>query len=73
MKIIRRSPETIARHADREAEAARAAVREARRAAYGAEADPLAFKVLRGEAEMETYTAKIAEIRDRHPYPEEKH
>lgn len=53
------------------AEAARAQVRDARRAAFAAEADALAFKALRGEVSLETYQAKVAEIRARLPYPEE--
>ena len=38
-----------------------------RRAAYAAEADPLAFKVLRGEIERQVWLDKIAEIKARHP------
>lgn len=51
--------------------ALRQAAREARRHAFAAEADPLAFKVLRGEASAEDYQAKVAEIRTRYPYPED--
>jgi hypothetical protein len=40
-----------------------------RAAAYAAEADPLFFKVQRGEADQADYDAKIAEIRTRYPYP----
>ena len=40
-----------------------------RAAAYAAEADPLFFKVQRGEATMDQWTAKVAEIRSRYPYP----
>lgn len=53
------------------AKAARDRVRDARRAAFAAEADPLFFKVQRGEATEESYLAKVAEIRARLPYPEE--
>jgi hypothetical protein len=40
---------------------------ENRRAAYIAEADPLFFKAQRGEATMEEWQAKIAEIKNRFP------
>lgn len=40
-----------------------------RAAAYAAEADPLFFKAQRGEASMDEWTAKVAEIRTRYPYP----
>ena len=38
-----------------------------RRAAYIAEADPLFFKAQRGEATMEDWQAKVAEIKARFP------
>ena len=38
-----------------------------RRAAYIAEADPLFFKAQRGEATMEEWQAKVAEIKQRFP------
>lgn len=38
-----------------------------RRAAYQQEADPLFFKAQRGEASMDDWLAKVAEIRQRHP------
>jgi hypothetical protein len=38
-----------------------------RKAAYIAEADPLFFKAQRGEATMEEWQAKVAEIRNRFP------
>jgi len=38
-----------------------------RQAAYISEADPLFFKAQRGEATMEDWQAKVAEIRDRFP------
>jgi hypothetical protein len=41
-----------------------------RAAAYTTEADPLFFKAQRGEASIEKWQAKVAEIRARHPYPE---
>jgi hypothetical protein len=41
-----------------------------RAAAYSAEADPLAFKLLRGEATEAEWEAKVEEIRARYPYPE---
>jgi hypothetical protein len=40
---------------------------ENRRAAYIAEADPLFFKAQRGEATMEEWQAKIADIKARFP------
>jgi hypothetical protein len=40
---------------------------ENRRAAYIAEADPLFFKAQRGEATMEEWQAKVAEIKARYP------
>jgi hypothetical protein len=43
-----------------------------RAAAYASEADPLAFKMLRGEITKEEWEAKIEEIRVRHPYPEQE-
>ena len=42
-----------------------------RAAAYTAEADPLFFKAQRGEATIEEWQAKVDEIRDRFPYPED--
>jgi hypothetical protein len=43
----------------------------ARRAAYIFEADPIYFMAQRGEATMEEWTAKVAEIKARYPYPAE--
>jgi hypothetical protein len=43
---------------------------ENRRAAYIAEADPLFFKAQRGEATMEEWQAKVAEIKQRFPKSE---
>jgi len=40
-----------------------------RASAYTAEADPLFFKSQRGEATIEEWQAKVAEIRSRYPYP----
>jgi len=40
---------------------------ENRRSAYVAEADPLFFKTQRGEATMEEWQAKVAEIKARFP------
>lgn len=42
-----------------------------RRDAYAQEADPIFFMVQRGEATMDEWLAKIAEIKARYPYPEE--
>lgn len=40
-----------------------------RAAAYREEADPLFFKAQRGEATLEEWQAKVAEIKARLPYP----
>ena len=48
-------------------EQAAAAVTAARAAAYRAESDPLFFKAQRGEATMDEWLAKVAEIRARYP------
>jgi hypothetical protein len=39
--------------------------------AYNAEADPLFFMSQRGEATLEEWQAKVAEIKARFPYPSE--
>ena len=49
----------------------RKVARQSRASAYATEADPLFFKVQRGEADQADYDAKIAEIRTRYPYPSE--
>ena len=51
--------------ARKEAEAARAS-------AYRNEADPLFFKAQRGEATIEEWQLKVAEIRSLYPYPNEE-
>jgi len=51
------------------AEYPRKVARQARAAAYASEADPLFFKAQRGEATIEEWQAKVAEIRSRYPYP----
>lgn len=38
--------------------------------AYAKESDPLAFKMLRGEATKEEWETKVEEIKQRFPYPE---
>ena len=43
----------------------------ARATAYAEEADPLFFKAQRDEAELTEWQAKVQEIRNRFPYPEE--
>ena len=43
----------------------------ARAEAYRNEADPLFFKAQRGEATLEEWQAKVAEIKVRFPYPSE--
>ena len=50
------------------AEEARADAERNRADAYSAEADPLFFKAQRGEATMDEWNAKVAEIRARYPY-----
>ena len=52
----------VAAEPRKEAEANRAA-------AYRSEADPLFFKAQRGEATTDEWTAKVAEIKARFPYP----
>lgn len=42
-----------------------------RASAYQLEADPLFFKAQRGEATTDEWTAKVAEIKARYPYPED--
>jgi hypothetical protein len=42
----------------------------ARASAYSLEADPLFFMSQRGEATVEEWLAKVAEIKARFPYPE---
>ena len=51
------------------AEQIRVGVERSRAAAYVAEADPLFFKAQRGEATTDEWTAKVAEIKARFPYP----
>lgn len=43
-----------------------------RQAAYASESDPIFFMAQRGEATMEEWTAKVAEIKARYPYPTEE-
>jgi hypothetical protein len=45
-------------------------VNEKRRVAYMVESDPIIFKVLRDEATMEEWKAKVTEIKIRYPKPE---
>ena len=51
------------------AEQARTQAEQSRAAAYRCEADPLFFKAQRGEATTDEWTAKVAEIKARFPYP----
>lgn len=46
-------------------------VDESRRAAYQTEADPLFFKVQRGEVTQQQWLDKVAEIKARYPKPTE--
>jgi hypothetical protein len=50
-------------------EQALATAQQNRAAAFTTEADPLFFKAQRGEATIEEWEAKVAEIRTRYPYP----
>ena len=52
-----------------EAKAAQMQAQQQRASAYTTEADPLFFKAQRGEATMDEWKAKVAEIRSRYPYP----
>jgi len=59
---------------DRAAVEARAQMmqaRQSRASAFVTEADPLYFRVQRGESDQADYDAKVAEIRQRYPYPSE--
>lgn len=49
-----------------------ATAQNARQAAYAAESDPIFFMSQRGEATVEEWTAKVAEIKARYPYPTEE-
>ena len=51
--------------------AERAAAKASRAKAYADEADPLFFKVQRGEASEQEWLDAIEAIRARYPYPEE--
>jgi len=71
-------PLTAAEIAEREAykrdvlpKEIRQRIRQQRAAAYTTEADPLFFKAQRGEATIEEWQLKVAEIRSRYPYPQE--
>jgi len=55
-----------------EAKAAQMQAQAARSATYAAEADPLFFKAQRGEATIEEWQLKVAEIRSLYPYPNEE-
>lgn len=44
---------------------------ELRKVAYPVESDPIFFMAQRGEATMDEWTAKVAEIKARYPYPTE--
>lgn len=47
-------------------------VKQNRATAYRNEADPLFFKAQRGEATIEEWQLKVAEIRSLYPYPNEE-
>ena len=51
--------------------AQRNAAEASRKAAYPVESDPIFFMAQRGEATVEDWTAKVAEIKARYPYPTE--
>ena len=50
----------------------KAELQAARQFAYTQEADPIFFMAQRGEATMDEWTAKIAEVKARYPYPTEE-
>ena len=52
-----------------EADKPRKEAEQLRASAYRSEADPLFFKAQRGEATTDEWTAKVAEIKARFPYP----
>lgn len=60
MSLIKIDPAKLAEKTAEQAQANR-------KAAYIAEADPLFFKAQRGEATMEDWQAKVAEIKARFP------
>jgi hypothetical protein len=61
------TPEQIAERTAQQVAQAKAQ----RAEAYREEADPLFFKAQRDEAELTEWEAKVQEIRNRYPYPEE--
>jgi hypothetical protein len=73
-QVIALNPEEIAQAQAQALEAAQAEAQwkidnasHQRQQAYIAEADPLFFKAQRGEATMEEWQAKVAEIKARYP------
>ena len=65
-------PDKPTNNPDEDAKAQQLAEAKAGRAnAYAQESDPLFFKAQRGEATTEEWQAKVNEIRDRFPYPED--
>ena len=65
-------PDKPTNNPDEDAKAQQLAEAKANRAnAYAQESDPLFFKAQRGEATIEEWQAKVDEIRDRFPYPED--
>jgi hypothetical protein len=60
MSLIKINQEALAAKKASEAEAAR-------KAAYASEADPLFFKAQRGEATLQEWQDKVAEIKARFP------
>ena len=63
------SAEIAAEVARLTAEQPRQQAEQYRASAYRSEADPLFFKSMRGEATTDEWTAKVAEIKARFPYP----
>jgi len=73
-QVIALNPEEVAQAQAQAQEAAQAEAQwkienasQLRQQAYIAEADPLFFKAQRGEATMEEWQAKVAEIKARYP------
>lgn len=73
-QVIQLTPEEIAQARAQAQQAAQAEAQwkidnatQLRRPAYISESDPLFFKAQRGEATMEDWRAKVAEIKERFP------
>lgn len=65
-------PNAVLNQEDRTVRITRAEQEAARKAAYIAQADPLFFMSQRGEATVEEWQTKVAEIKAAYPYPSEQ-